>query len=76
MSGANLHIKMSSHGRGEVFLNGQKVEGVKAVTMAAGVNEVNTVQLTIAPSAIEIEGVFDVSTIESDMREYKVDHED
>ncbi len=76
MNETNVSIKMTKHGRGEVFLNGEKVPGVKAVTMSAGVDEVNEVRLTIMPSSIDIEGLFDVSTIESDVREYIVSNED
>ena len=75
MSEANVTIKMIGHGRGEVFINGEKVPSVKSFTVAAGVGAENEVRLTLTPTVIDIEGVFDVSTIKSDVREFKVGNE-
>lgn len=69
MTVANLKIVMTTHGRGEVFVDGHKVSGVKSFRVTAGVDEANTIDLCIHPETIEIEGEFDVSTIESECRE-------
>lgn len=75
MSEPNVRVQMTGHGRGEVFIDGQKVPGVKAVEVMAAVDQLNEVRLTLMPHTIEVEGVFDVSTIDSGTREYKVGNE-
>ena len=57
MNDERLEIRMTKHGRGEVFINGRKVEGVRRLTFAAGFDEPNTLTLeTTAPHAATIEG--------------------
>lgn len=75
MSESNVSIKMTDHGRGEVYLNGEKVPGVKAVSISVGVGEVNELTLTIMPTKIDVEGVLEVTTIECDARSFEAGDE-
>lgn len=52
----SFKIVLSSHGRGEVWRNGEKVSGVRAVTVRAGVDELNIVTLELFATEVEIEG--------------------
>jgi hypothetical protein len=66
---------MTSHGKGEVFLDGRKVKHVTGVEFASGVDRVNAVTLTVSSSHVEIEGpalvAIDKTSIESTEREYE-----
>lgn len=64
---ANVKIVMSGHGRGEVFIDGHRIECVYAVEFNARTNERNEVCLTLIPKAVEIEGPADV--VEAPMAE-------
>lgn len=57
----NVKVIMTGHGRGRVIIDGQEVKGVKSVRFHAGLNEVNTLELSLAVSVIEIEGKAEVS---------------
>lgn len=64
-----VKIVMSNHGRGEVFVDGAKLIGVKELSLKCAVGEANELTLKMIPDKIEVSGEFDVSTIESDSRE-------
>lgn len=66
---STVRIVMTSHGRGEVFIDGAKVAPVRSVKMSVAVDEANELTIVMIPEKIEIEGEFDVSTIESTERE-------
>lgn len=66
----NIKLVMTDHGRGELFVDGVKVEGVTAVSISTGVDQANLVTIDMHPAAVEVEGVFDVSTIGSKAREF------
>ncbi len=68
-----LHISMSDHGRGEVFVDGAKIDGVLSIAFAAGVGEINTCTLAVSFKEIRIEGPSDivrVTNIGSESHEY------
>ena len=67
---SNVKIVMADHGRGEVFIDGVKLDGVRAVSMSAEVDCANSVTLTMIPAEVEIEGVFDITTIGHESREF------
>lgn len=75
MSESSIRIVMTSHGKGEVFLDGRKVQHVTGVEFSSGVDRVNTVTLTVRASHVEIEGsalvAIDKTSIESTDREYE-----
>ena len=52
-------IVLSAHGRGEVWRNGEKVEGVRSLTVRAGVDQLNVVTLELYAADVEIECVAD-----------------
>lgn len=66
----NFKIVMTGPGRGEVFMDGEKVEGVRAVSFSAEVGESNSVILTFNAAAVEVEGLADVTTIGDDCRQF------
>lgn len=51
-----FRIVLTGHGRGEVWRNGEKVSGVRAVTVRGGVGELNVVTLELFASEVEVEG--------------------
>ncbi|MDP3208762.1 MAG: hypothetical protein Q8M65_06405, partial [Rhodoglobus sp.] len=60
----SVRIVMSAHRRGEVFVNGEKVEHLVSFKVTAGVREMNQVTLTMHVPTIEILGEFEVLTAE------------
>lgn len=52
-----FRIVLTGPGRGEVWRNGEKVSGVRAVTVRAGVEELNVVTLELFAAEVEIEGL-------------------
>lgn len=73
---SKVRIVMTGHGRGEVFVDGAKIPAVVAVSASvrAGPHdqeELNTVRIELQPESIEIEGEFEVTTIESASREFR-----
>jgi len=69
---SEVTIVMRGHGRGEVFIDGEKVKGVKGVEFAGKVNHANLVRLDIQPSKVIIDGVacLDTTGIEHAERHY------
>lgn len=65
----NVKIVMEGHGRGKVFIDGEPISRVRSVNLSARVDEANVVTLELLPDKIEVEGEFDVTTIESVARE-------
>lgn len=68
---SNVRIVMTGHGRGEVFVDGRKVDAVKRITLSAEVGATNEVTITVIPETVEFEGVADVTTIEDEVRNYR-----
>ena len=60
---------MTSHGRGQLFINDQKMNQVCAVDVTVGVDNANQMTVMFHPDEIEVSGEFDVTTIESTSRE-------
>lgn len=56
-------IVLSAHGRGEVWRNGEKVKGVRSVTVRAGVDQLNVVTLELFAPDVEIEGAADIKDL-------------
>lgn len=50
-----VKVVMTAHGRGEVYLDGEKVGAVREITFEAGVNQPNRVLLEVIAESIEIE---------------------
>lgn len=65
----NVKIVMEGHGRGKVFIDGSPIPHVRGFYFSAAVNEANALTLELLPDKIEVEGEFDVTTIESVARE-------
>lgn len=65
----NVKIVMEGHGRGKVFIDGEPLSGVRSIKLSAEVDTANVVTLELMPKKIEVEGEFDVTTIESVARE-------
>lgn len=59
----NVRIVMDQHGRGDVFIDGQKLNRCRSFSLSAEVGELNLLQLVLVPEKIEVEGVFDVSVL-------------
>ena len=53
---ADFKILMTAHGRGEVFMDGQKIMGVVAVEFRARTDSMNEVILTLHADTVELEG--------------------
>lgn len=68
---AVVKIVMTGHGKGEVFVNGEKVPMVSSVEISAVAGACNQVRIELVPDQIEVSGVFDVTTIESEAAELK-----
>ena len=59
---ANVKIVMTDHGRGSVFVDGVKINPVRAVEFRAEADgSCNRVTLTLIPEQVEIEGPADVT---------------
>lgn len=56
----NFKIVMRGPGIGEVWLDGEKLEGVTAVGFHAEAGQANTVSLTFVANSVEIEGEAEV----------------
>lgn len=55
---SHVRIVMTDHGRGEVFVDGQQLDRVRAIQFeadAAWPRTVNTVVLTLVPEKVDIE---------------------
>ena len=52
-----VRVVMTAHGRGEVFVDGQKIKGVKSLSFSAAVDSPNLLNLTIGAEQVEIDGV-------------------
>lgn len=59
----NFKIVMTAPGQGDVFMDGEKVEGVKAVEFRAGVGQTSMVTLTFNAAEVEIEAEVEITTI-------------
>lgn len=53
---ADVKIVMTEHGRGDVFVDGRKVDGVRAVEFSGAVDRRNEVRLTLLTKTVSIEG--------------------
>ncbi len=73
MTKNNVRIVMHDQGRGEVFIDGNKVGGVKDVEFSTGVNKQNLVKLTFNSESVAIDGVVDISHIGSEFKEFAAD---
>ena len=67
----NVRIVMGRHGQGTVFIDGVKVERCAGFEVLAEAGELNRVYLRLHPEKIEVEGVFDVTTLEAESRRYQ-----
>lgn len=65
---SKLKLVMHRHGRGEVFIDGAKIKGARAVQLTVGVDECNVATVTFTPDEIEVEGEFDVTSLDSTSR--------
>lgn len=64
-------IVMTDHGRGEVYLNGNLLHGVTGFDISVNTNDTNTLTLRINCPKLEVEGIYDVNTIESGSEEIR-----
>lgn len=68
----HVKIELEGHGRGQVYIDGEKIDGVRAVKAEACVDEANTVTLELIPTRVEVSGPFDVTDLRSEAREWRV----
>lgn len=61
----DVRIVMTGPGRGEVFIEGEKLTGVRSVRVETAVNKANLVTIGLLSQRVTFEGLADVSTIES-----------
>lgn len=72
-----LKLVMSGPSRGEIFIDGKKVEGVRGIDIRAAVDEINTVKLTLSCEAVEVDGDFidpdvvDITAIGDETRRFR-----
>lgn len=66
-----VRIEMAGHGRGEVFIDGHKVSGVTSIKFEAAINSNNTVTMTLSADSVVVDGIAEVTNIESTEREFK-----
>lgn len=66
---SSVRIKMTEHGRGEVFINGERVPHVVSVKFEAGVDEVNSVSILLNPRKVELESEITVVAENLDNRD-------
>ena len=53
----HVRISMTGHGRGEVFIDGEKVDRVRSIRFDADAHDMaNELTLTILPETVEIDG--------------------
>lgn len=50
---SDFRIAMNGQGRGEVFIDGKKLDGVLSVEFRAGVNEANRLTITMVGAKID-----------------------
>ena len=70
MNDADIRVVMSAHGRGEVFLNGQKLEGVNRIKIDVGVDQLNIVHVEFATSKVSFDGLVDLTDLGSYERRF------
>lgn len=73
-SAGNVRVVMTGHGRGEVWIDGVKVERVRGFEIGANTGQLNQIKLLVHAETIDIKGVFDVTTIEDESRRVKFTH--
>lgn len=66
-----VRILMSGPSRGEIFIDGEKFVGAKAVKFSASVDNTSTVELTFYAGEVDIDGVADVTTIGDTERRFE-----
>lgn len=66
----SIRIVMSAHGRGEVYVDGVKIDRVRGFSFIAAVGECNRMLLDIVAARVEIEGPADVTDIGDEARRY------
>jgi hypothetical protein len=71
----NVRVVMNGHGRdGHVWIDGRKVERLRAFEIKARCDELNEIVLHVYAEKIEVEGVFDVTTLGESIQKLKVVH--
>jgi hypothetical protein len=68
---SNVRIVMSNHGRGEVFIDGKKIDCARNVQLSAGVDQANQVTLMLIPDTLDFEGVADVTSMDMEVMEWR-----
>ena len=63
-------IVMSAHGRGEVYIDGVKIEKVRGFSFMVDTVDRNRLLLDIVADRIEIDGVVDVTILGDEARCY------
>lgn len=51
----HIRIVMTGHGQGELFLNGNKIDGVLAFDVSAGIEKANAVKLEFIADSVDID---------------------
>ncbi len=71
-----VRIVMTGHGRGEVFIDGQKIERVRGFSFMCDTYDRNRLLIDIVADRVEIDGVADVTNIESTTRVFEAGSSD
>lgn len=66
-----FRVTMTRPNRGEVFVDDQKLKGVKAIEFSACVDGMPTLKLTFNAPDVVVEGIADVTAIGDTERRFK-----
>lgn len=59
---SKVRIVLTGHGRGNVWVDGQEIQGIIRIFVQAGMGDKNLITLNVVSSNIEIEGLMEVKT--------------
>lgn len=65
-------LKLTDHGKGEVWIDGLKQEGVRAFTLSARAGETNILTVEFIAEQVEVDGVMDIDVTPLANEGYKV----
>jgi hypothetical protein len=66
-----VRILMTGPSRVEVFIDGEKFAGVKAVKFSASVEAVSQVELTFHAGEVEVDGIAEITAIGDSERRFE-----
>lgn len=63
-----VRLVMNAPGRGELFIDDKKIDGVTHVEISTGVDQMNSICVKFKSRELEVDGPFDVTTIGDETR--------